>query len=231
MLILDLASIVWIVLASFLPVGPLVFAVDMGFGLVLLGEFVARHAIRDRPWHTALRPLEVADFVAILTLLLSPVLHHFLGFLRVLRMLRLLNSARIANSLREDWTLFRQNEEAVMAATQLVVFLFIMTGIVFESRGLLRPDVENYGDALYFVVTTLTTTGFGDFVPRDTGGRMLAVFIMLAGVTLFLRLAQALFRPRKVRHPCPTCGLQRHEADAVHCKSCGTLVNIPNDES
>ncbi len=202
----------------------------MAFGAVLLAEFIARHAIRERPWHTALRPLEVADFVAILTLLLSPLLQHFLGFLRVLRMLRLLNSARIAKSLREDWDLFRQNEDAVMAAAQLIVFLFIMTGIVFELRWLLRPAVENYGDALYFVVTALTTTGFGDFVPQDTSGRMLAVFIMLAGVTLFLRLAQALFRPRKVRHPCPSCGLQRHETDAVHCKSCGTLINIPNDD-
>ena len=53
--------------------------------------------------------------------------------------------------------------------------------------------------------------------------------IMLAGVTLFLRLAQALFRPVKVRFPCPSCGLTRHEPDAVHCKACGTLLNIPDE--
>ena len=52
---------------------------------------------------------------------------------------------------------------------------------------------------------------------------------MLAGVTLFLRLAQALFRPAKVRYPCPACGLQRHEPDAVHCKACGHLLNIPDE--
>jgi voltage-gated potassium channel len=34
----------------------------------------------------------------------------------------------------------------------------------------------------------------------------------------------------KVRHPCPRCGLQRHEADAVHCKACGMVLNIPDDE-
>jgi voltage-gated potassium channel len=32
-----------------------------------------------------------------------------------------------------------------------------------------------------------------------------------------------------VRFACPSCGLQRHEADAVHCKACGTQLNIPDD--
>jgi voltage-gated potassium channel len=42
---------------------------------------------------------------------------------------------------------------------------------------------------------------------------------------------QAVFRPHgKVRFPCPRCGLQRHEPDAVHCKACGLILAIPNDE-
>lgn len=52
---------------------------------------------------------------------------------------------------------------------------------------------------------------------------------MIFGVTLFLRLAQVLFRPTKVRHACHSCGLGRHDSDAVHCKSCGVVLNIPDD--
>jgi len=37
------------------------------------------------------------------------------------------------------------------------------------------------------------------------------------------------FRPNKVRYPCPACGLERHEPDAVHCKACGQLINIPDE--
>ena len=44
------------------------------------------------------------------------------------------------------------------------------------------------------------------------------------------RIAQALFRPKKVRFACASCGLQRHEPDAVHCKACGELLNIPNED-
>lgn len=204
-------------------------AVDMALGAVLLAEFIARHAIRDRPLYAATRPLELADLAAILTLLLSPLLQHALAFLRVLRALRLFHSARLAMSLRQDWTAFRRNEDALMAGAQLLVFVFIMTGVVFELRWLMGGGIANYGDALYFTVTALTTTGFGDITPKETAGRLLAVFIMLAGVTLFLRLASALFRPAKVQFPCPACGMQRHDSDAVHCKACGTLLNIPDE--
>jgi voltage-gated potassium channel len=39
---------------------------------------------------------------------------------------------------------------------------------------------------------------------------------MIFGVTLFFNLARALINPNKVGFPCSDCGLQRHDADAVH---------------
>ena len=65
---------------------------------------------------------------------------------------------------------------------------------------------------------------------QGTAGRMISVVIMVCGVTLFLNLARTLFQPRKVFFQCPDCGLQRHHYDAVHCKACGVVINIPNDE-
>jgi voltage-gated potassium channel len=38
-----------------------------------------------------------------------------------------------------------------------------------------------------------------------------------------------IFRPNKISFPCPQCGLSRHEPDAVHCKACGHLLNIPDE--
>ncbi|MBX9702306.1 MAG: potassium channel family protein [Acetobacteraceae bacterium] len=226
---LDMLSIGWIVAASFLGPTPLVLTIDVLLGLVLLAEFGFRIAASGQPLRAALRPLNLADALAILSLLLAPFLMGALGFLRVLRTLRLLHSVRLIASLRSDLPFFRRNEEATLAAAQLCVFLFIMSGLVYETQHRSNPGIAHYADALYFTVTTLTTTGFGDITLPGVTGRMLSVIIMLAGVTLFLRLAQALFRPVKVRFPCPSCGLQRHEPDAVHCKACGVLLNIPDE--
>ena len=43
---------------------------------------------------------------------------------------------------------------------QLSVFIFIITGIVYETQHVINPQINNYADALYFTVTALTTTGF-----------------------------------------------------------------------
>jgi voltage-gated potassium channel len=104
-----------------------------------------------------------------------------------------------------------------------------MTSVIYETQHWRNPEIANYVDALYFTVTALTTTGFGDITLEGSLGRLLAVITMICGVTLFLRLLQTLLRPHKVRHPCPACGLQRHDIDAVHCKACGQLLNIPDE--
>jgi voltage-gated potassium channel len=226
---LDILSIGWIVAASFLPITGVVLTVDVLLGLVLLGEFGLRVAASGVPRRSFLDPLNLADLVAIPSLILAPLLQGAFGFLRVLRTRRLLHSVRLITTLRSDLPFFRRNEEATLAAAQLGFFLFVMSGVVFETQHRTNPGIRNYADALYFTVTTLTTTGFGDVTLPGTTGRLLSVVIMLAGVTLFLRLAQALFRPVKVRYPCPACGLERHEPDAVHCKACGHLLNIPDE--
>ena len=43
-------------------------------------------------------------------------------------------------------------------------------------------------------------------------------------------LVRAVLVPDKVRFRCPKCALLRHDPDAVHCKACGEVLNIPNDE-
>ena len=173
LLVLDLLSIGWIVVASFLPISPLVLTVDCVLGVVLLAEFAARQSASARPWHSLVQPLELADLLGILSLLLAPLLYGALGFLRVLRTLRLLHSVRLVASLRSDLPFFRRNEEATLAAAQLGVFVFIMTGLVFETQHRGNPHITNYADALYFTVTALTTTGFGDITLQGQLGRLL----------------------------------------------------------
>jgi voltage-gated potassium channel len=223
----DIATILFVITSSFLPRRPLISVLDVGIGLVLLAELATRLAASRRPWREALHPASVADAVAIASFL-APVGGEGLAFLRVLRTLRLLHSYRMLGVLRQDSSYFRRNEEAFLAATHLAVFIFIMTALVYETQHRDNPQIGHYVDALYFTVTALTTTGFGDITLPGAAGRLLSVVIMIAGVTLFLRLAQALFRPRKVRFSCPACGLSRHDLDAVHCKACGKLLNIPD---
>ena len=228
LLIFDLATLAFIVVTSFTPRSTVVEAIDILLGVVILAEFVARIAASPERRREFLRLSTWTDVLAIISFL-APLTSEGAGFLRVLRTLRILRVYTTMNQARGDDGPLTRNEETVLAIANLLVFIFVMTAIVYETQHRMNPEINNYADALYFTVTTLTTTGFGDITLPGTTGRMISVLIMIFGVTLFLRLAQVLFRPNKVRFPCPACGLQRHEPDAVHCKACGTVLNIPDE--
>jgi voltage-gated potassium channel len=229
LLVFDAATILFIIATSFTERSVLVETIDVLVGAVIVADILARLSISRRPIKDLVHPVTWADLAAVVSFL-APIAGEGLAFLRILRTLRLLHTYQLMARLRLDSPFFRRNEDVIVAAVNLAVFIFVMTGLVYETQHWSNPAIGNYADALYFTVTALTTTGFGDITLPGTSGRMISVVIMFFGVTLFLRLAQVLFRPTKVRHPCPVCGLQRHDPDAVHCKACGTILNIPDED-
>lgn len=224
----DIVTVLFIIATSFLPSTDITDLIDVLFGIAILADFAARLWISRHRLRDLTRITTWTDIVAIVSFL-APLSGEGGGFLRILRTLRLLRDYQMLARLRSDSSFFRRNEEVIFAVTNMAVFIFVMTAIVFETQKFRNPQIGNYADALYFTVTALTTTGFGDITLPGTTGRMISVVIMIFGVTLFFNLARALLSPNKVRFPCPTCGLQRHDADAVHCKACGTVLNIPDE--
>ncbi|WP_409363022.1 potassium channel family protein [Bradyrhizobium lablabi] len=230
LLVLDIVTVLFIIVTSFLPRSKAVESLDVVFGVLILADFSARLIISRHPLQDFTRLSTWTDMVVIVSFL-APLAGEAGGFLRTLRTLRLLRDVQMVARLRIDSPFFRKNEEVIFAVANLAVFIFVMTGIVYETQKSHNNQIANYADALYFTVTALTTTGFGDITLPGTIGRLITVVIMIFGVTLFLYLAKALLAPAKVRFPCPICGLQRHDIDAVHCKACGTVLNIPDEGS
>jgi len=118
----------------------------------------------------------------------------------------------------------------VKSGSALLAFVFVVTGFVYTTYVGRHEGIAGYIDALYFTISSMTTTGYGDIVLPGAVGKLISIVVMLLGVSLFIRLIQSLVRPHKAFHPCPTCGLQRHDPDAVHCKACGQTLNIPNPD-
>ena len=172
------------------------------------------------------QPTWWVDFFILMTLLFPMALAN-LGFLRILRLWSLSRSGALWRHL--EMRRLKEWREASQAVVNLLTFLLVVTGFVYTFFFRDGSGVAAYVDALYFTVATVTTTGFGDIVLPGIAGKLTAIVTMIIGISLFVRLAQAVFRPTKVFFPCPECGLQRHEPDAVHCKACGHLLKIPDD--
>lgn len=45
-----------------------------------------------------------------------------------------------------------------------------------------NPNVKTFGDSLYWAVVTMATVGYGDIYPMTSGGRIVAVVLIFAGV-------------------------------------------------
>lgn len=228
LLTFDLVTILFFVVSSAIEPDAVWLVIDYFIAAVLIFDFAARMAIDERPWRFVLRFTSIADLIVIVSLLAAAFIQN-LAFLRVVRMLRLMRSYHVVRELRDRSSWFRRNDAIIESAVNLFVFVFVVTAIVFVLEGKRNPNINHYLDALYFTVATLTTTGFGDITLVDPAGRVLAVVIMVVGVGLFLRLIQTIFRPAKIAFPCPDCGLRRHDPDAVHCKHCGRVLNIPTE--
>lgn len=228
LLAFDLATIGFLITTSFVARGFHTETINTLIGLVYLADVAARLYISPRPLKDLIHPYGLAD-IAVVASLLAPFWGEGLAFLRVLRLYRSLHSPQTLRQLRQDLPPFRKNETTIRAAINLLIFIFLMTALVYELQSATNPKITTYLDALYFTVTTLSTTGYGDVTLEGPTGKLLSVAIMIFGISLFLRLVQVMLRPAKADHQCPTCGLRRHDHDAVHCKACGTVLHIPDD--
>jgi len=226
LLAFDLVTVTFFLVTTFMPVTGGILVADLAIGVVLALEFASRLYISPRPLQYLAQPMALLDLVVLASLLL-PSFGLNLGFLRVLRAARLVRSYNVLHLLEAEVPSIRRNHRVIRAALNLGVFVFIVSAAVFVQQRDVNPEINDYVDALYFTIATLTTTGFGDITLQGKYGRLLGVLVMIFGISLFLNLVSAVFRPKKVEHACPRCALLEHDLDAVYCKACGQILQIP----
>lgn len=195
-------------------------AIDLFIAIVITFDFLARLYIERVKLKFFLNPVNWADFVVVLTLVV-PVFAQNFAFLRVFRVVRLVRAFEFIDQGTSLARWLHLNSYVVSKVVNLVVFIFLVTALVYVNQAGHNADIKSYLDALYFTIGTLTTVGLGDITLPDTTGRWITIAIMVLGVTLFLQLIRAIAIGDKVCHDCPACELNLHERDAAHCKRCG----------
>lgn len=225
-LIFDLLTISYFLWAPFEEHGKTHSAIDFVIGAVIAADLLARFYIARHKGRFVLNWLNWADLVVVVTMF-APLLVSNFAFLRILRAVRAVRAFTFIRRMKVVTPFFQRHSRIIDKVTNLVVFVFVMAALVYATQVGVNPGVHSYIDALYFTMTTLTTTGYGDILMQGKAGKMFAIIIMGLGLTLFLQLLRAIVEPdQKVDHECPDCGLIRHDRDAVHCKHCGRVLHI-----
>jgi len=196
-------------------------------------EYIARlYGARNRIKHifNIFSLIDLAAILPIITIFFAPAAPLKIGFIRIIRILRIFRFLRFTT---DPFFFFGVISISLLKVIRLLLTIllifFISSGFIWFAEHVVNPEIENFGDAFYFSVVSLTTVGFGDITPVSEGGRWVTVVMILSGIVLIpWQVGQVVkewfvFSVKK-KVVCPQCGLKYHDKDASHCKACGHVI-------
>ena len=165
------------------------------------------------------------DLAAILPLLLGWLDIRFFRLFRWFRLLRIIRFWQLETKLLG----IKSGESTIFVRIFLTLFSIIFTyaGLIYQVEHQLNSkSLDNFLDAFYFVVVTMTTVGYGDVTPiSQAGPAMTLMMILTGGLFIPWQLSELVSQVAKkvnlVEVKCSRCGLARHDPDAQYCKQCG----------
>jgi voltage-gated potassium channel len=105
-----------------------------------------------------------------------------LPLLRPLRLLRLVTLVRVVN--RKASSQLRGQVATYMAGGTTLLAFVAALAVLDAERGAQDSNINDFPDALWWAIVTMTTVGYGDHYPVTTMGRYVALGLMIAGIAL-----------------------------------------------
>jgi voltage-gated potassium channel len=179
--ILSIVNIVLLIAIDDPNLTSVLHAMNVVFSVVFLGDFTLRLLKAGSKSRYFFREFGWADLLASLPFEQAKILRVF-RLLRVVRLLRASGTRNIARSLIRD------------RAGSALYLLLIMGILVLEFGSLAVLQIEQNAaeanittgsDAIWYVLVTISTVGYGDQFPVTNAGRFLGAFIIVIGVGIF----------------------------------------------
>jgi voltage-gated potassium channel len=140
-------------------VGWVAFATDLIYGLI---------KAKSKKQYLKKHPLEVAAVL--------------LPFLRPLRLMRVISFGGLAIQKVAIGRQFAITIKVFLAS--IFVAYISAVQMTITERAVEGSNIKNFGDGIWWAMTTVTTVGYGDRYPTTTEGRFLAVALMIMGISL-----------------------------------------------
>lgn len=160
----------------------------------------------------------IIDLLAFLPGLLAvviPMSSSALNAARVIRLLRLFKLSRYMRGLHSIARVFEKRRQEIIASFAVLALLTVTASVLmYEAEHDVQPDkFDSVLTGVYWAMTTITTTGYGDLVPLTPFGRFVGFCTMVlsigvvaipagifsAGCVAEFRTQDALVRPVRKR--------------------------------
>jgi voltage-gated potassium channel len=203
-------------------------AAEWAFTILFSVEYVARIVCVRHPLRYARSFFGVIDLLAILPSYISLFVPgaHVLLDVRILRLLRIFRILKLTLYIQE----YSMLGDALLASRRKIL-VFLLGTVMYVVEG----PAHGYTSipvGVYWAISTVTTVGFGDLVPKTDIGRAIASCMMLLGWGILAVptgiISSEITHQRGVRllagRSCTRCMTRGHEATARYCKQCGKAL-------
>jgi len=151
------------------------------FSIIFLGDFTFRILTAPSKSKYFFRDFGWADLFASLPLPQFKILRVFRLF-RVYRLMRDIGPKKIANTLIKD-----RAGSALYVLLLMGIFVLEFGALAVLKAEKINPDanIKTASDAVWYVMVTISTVGYGDRYPTTSVGRIWGAVIIIVGVGIF----------------------------------------------
>ncbi len=161
--------------------------------VVELSENISRAMLAADWFIWAVFAVDLGIKVAVAPRRLSYIRSHWLQvamvvlpFMRPLRAFRLVRLARLAAAGGFNVTvaqqLAKQKGTRIVVGAVLAILVMGATLVLWLEHDAAESNIQDFGDAVWWAVTTMTTVGYGDRYPVTAAGRGVAAALMVFGI-------------------------------------------------
>ena len=156
---------------------------DTAIGLFFLVEFMVRLALsKDRRRFLLFRWWELLAAIPFTNVTTQAL--RSLKFIRLVELVRIVRATVRLEATGEALGSYTDHPYVLESLSSLIAVLFTSSVIFYALESGTNTKVTSLWDAFWWSTATLTTTGYGDISPVTTGGRIVAIFLMLIGVVM-----------------------------------------------
>jgi voltage-gated potassium channel len=201
-------------------------------------EYIARLACVERPLRYARSFFGLVDLAAVIPTYLAiffPEAQVLIDvrILRLVRVFRIFKLTRYLAEVRLLGTAMANSMRKILVFLSVVVMVVLIVGTLMYVIEGPQHGFTSIPKSIYWALSTITTVGYGDIVPKTELGRALASLVMLigwgilavpTGIVTAEMTVQSLGRGRL--GICTECGATDHESDALFCRKCGAKLVV-----
>ena len=189
--LLAVVSIILLIIDYFVDLSTrwifILYSIDLFICLVFAAEFVYRIRMAENK-KTFLKSngYEILAMVPAFVFYAAGSLAAISAALRLLRLIRVVRVIVVFSRMRRLYRIegsFVQRSRLLYLITITVMLVVISsTAIFFLEKDVPGAQINNFSDALWWSISTVSTVGYGDIVPNGVIGRAIGMLLMVIGI-------------------------------------------------